>query len=38
MNEQLERIPERHEIPEEDKWDLSGMFVNDEAWDNALIG
>ena len=36
MSEGLERIPERHEIPEADTWDLSGLYPSDEAWSMAL--
>ena len=36
MNENLKRIPERHEIPIEDTWDLFSLFPSDEAWSEAL--
>jgi len=36
MSENPKRIPERHEIPEADKWDLSGVYQSDEAWREAL--
>jgi len=36
MNVNLKRIPERHEIPVEDTWDLSSLFPSDEAWGKAL--
>lgn len=29
-------IPERHEIPEPDKWDLSKLFADDTAWEAGL--
>ena len=32
----MKRIPERHEIPEEDTWDLSGLFPSDKAWSEAF--
>ena len=36
MSEKLKRIPERHEIAQEDTWDLSGVFTSDNAWHAAL--
>jgi len=36
MSENMKRIPERCEIPEEEKWDLSSLFPSDEAWAEAL--
>lgn len=30
------RIPERHEIPEADRWDLAPLYANDEAWEAAF--
>ncbi|MCL2600423.1 MAG: oligoendopeptidase F family protein, partial [Treponema sp.] len=36
MSEEPKRIPERHEIPVTDTWDLSTLFASDEAWEQAL--
>ena len=30
------RLPERSEVKESDTWDLTKLFVNDEAWDEAF--
>ena len=30
------RIPKRDEIPVEDTWDLSDLYVSDEAWEEDL--
>ncbi len=29
-------IPRREDIPEMDTWDLSGLFINDQAWEKGL--
>lgn len=31
------RIPERDEIPDEYKWDLSKLFASDEEWEQGLV-
>lgn len=31
------RIPERHEIPEADRWDLTHLYPDDEAWEAAFL-
>ena len=36
MSDKLKRIPERHEVPLEETWDLSVLFPSDEAWSEAL--
>jgi len=36
MRKNLKKIPERHEIAEGGKWDLSSIFPNDDAWHVAL--
>lgn len=32
----MDKIRTRNEIPEEDKWDLTDLFQNDAAWEQAL--
>ena len=31
-----EKIPERHEIPDEDKWNVGKLFPDDAAWEEGL--
>lgn len=34
--EQVKKIPNRSEIPAEDKWAIEDLFVSDEAWEQEL--
>jgi len=34
--EPVKRLPARNEVPPEDTWDLSRLFVDDAAWDKAF--
>ena len=36
VGKELKHIPERHEVPAEDTWDLSGLFASDEVWNETL--
>jgi len=36
MSENQKRVPERREVPEAGRWDLSGVFPSDGAWAAAL--
>ncbi|RMF38648.1 MAG: oligoendopeptidase F [Planctomycetota bacterium] len=29
----LHRLPDRHEVPEQDRWDLTSLYPSDEAWE-----
>ena len=31
-----ERIPQRSDIPEKDKWAIEDMYATDEAWEQDL--
>jgi len=33
----MEKIPERHEVASEDKWDLSKLYSGDKGWEQDLI-
>ena len=36
-NDEAARIPERNEIPDEHKWDLSGLSKTDDEWEKGLL-